>query len=679
MSEEVIVVIKLSDRYAQIGWMEAKSPDLKKTLPLYIQFKNDSGIYFLEENAFTDTKGLSFPLMYDTGGYCENELYGYLYDMKDSDDKPDGHHLFSFLTSDTLWCAAMIHIVDHSFKLLGNNRHTSTNFLIMYPDNISPTSRGEIFNAVYYCRDLLNRKIINFEEEEEKFKDFELYKRFKGYAKNNNFKFKIVPNSRGACETIINVDFINSTRKIIETNPDIYKTRLIGIFDYGLNFSEFYLILVRDKTAIVVNKKRVNTGLNRVYQRLLKIIEDREEDENFVVPPFERLKLCYRTQWKANIENFVSLNTENCLGIYFVNSSSNPNYIEFEKIKDTIKVETEQMYGAICESIKTAKRNLKELKQIKLDGHALELDEALPVKCLINAEEKDPFLVNTLKEDNNIPYCELNGTQTTIFKGCCSYSCSLFSRMTDHKENRTPIFDDYTVCELIQPQQLCLRPSDGGEDIYFPAKATPSTEMLSIGNQQLRKYITYEVYEIRRFEYPSEDMDTSFYIGEFTLLRNEGFVHLQLNKYFGNLVPRVEDGYIREQDEDLNSDIVFIEEYDYDKGQRITQYSKECVLTERTKSFGIYPLKILQRFEKANKEVEKVTSAKTDFQKRKGNLDTKRKKLDDDQKKKFPTMNVMNAKGNDLNYVVLGDSNILQEKYDEYLKPYEEEMKKPKK
>lgn len=669
MTDEVIVVIKFSDRIVQIGWMKEKSSNLKATLPLYIEFSDDSGISFLEENAFKEAKGLSFPLMFDAG----RMLSDYLWDIRSDDYKqPAGHQLFSFLTPDLVWCAAMIHIIDRCFQLLQSHECTSTNFLITYPDNISSESRDEIFNAVYYCRDLLNREIVNFKEEKEKFKDFELYKRFKGYAKNNKFKFKIVPNSRGACETITYLDFRGFQRKIISAVSEMYKTQLVGIFDYGFNFSEFYLILVRDKTAIVVGKKRVNTGLSKVYQRLLKIIEGREDDKNLVFPPFEKLDTFYKGKYNDNITSFRNLNTSGVHSQNFKSSLEKDIPIEKEEIKDTIKEETNLMYNAIRETIRATKRDFKE---IKLDGHTLKLDESLPIKCLINCEEKDVFLIDMLKENNNnITFRELNSIQTTIFDGCSCYSRSLFSRMTDHKENRTPIFDDYTVCELIQPHQLYLRPLDGGIDIYFPEEAIPSTEMLSIGNTQLRKYITYEVHEKRRLEYPDERMDQDFYIGEFTLSRNDGFVYLQLNKYFGNLVPRVEDGCIGEQDEDLNSDIVFIEKYIDDGKERITQYSKECVLTEKPKSFGIYPLKVLQRFEEAKKEVANVTAQKTIFQTRKSALDKKRDILNDNQKEKFPTMSDMNDKTKDLNYVALGDSNILQEKYDEYLKPYEEEM-----
>ena len=623
-SDNRIIVIKLSDRYAQFGWMTNLSVDIQGSVPLYLGFGQNE-IFLLNEKAFTEIEN-SIPLM-----KSENQLNDLL-NERIIYPRPCSHEKLTSLTARSLWCVVMIQLISISLSKLENMKYNPIGFVVSYPDNIDASLKQMIINAVHHCDNILNQNMDELRKDkqtiiEEEFKDFYVYNQFvetmKKYKNKQlrgmkQFEFKVVPNSRGISERIVYEEFRGMITKTISTNSDVYKTQLVGVVDYGFNSTEFYLILVRDKTAVVVGKRKIDIGMNIVYQRLLKIIEGRENDDSFIVKPFEQWERSYKQNWKENKSAFVGFSVANLSETYFITSSSDKKRIERERISKMIHNENAEICKMIHETIEETSHQLKNLKEFELDGHILKLENVPFTKCLFNSEVKNIFLMEMLR-NNGIDCDDTNDVDNFILKGCVYYSRSLFSRMTN-SDDQTLIADEITVCELIQPNRFVI---EYEKEIIstFPEKPMLSNEMMFIGNE-FEKVVEYKVYDT----FNSNDPNERFYIGKFEL-QNKGNVYLQLNKYLSNLVPRIEYGDIRQQYDELNYDLIFVEEEVETDEENIIQFIDNGVIKEEIESFGIYPMKTLQIIKNINDEYQRSLGLKRQWENKRKAID-KSKKLD---------------------------------------------------
>ena len=301
-ANQKIITIKLSDRYAQIGWMVNLSTEVKATVPLYVGI-GSTEVFFLDAKAFGEFDN---PLILMQS---EEKITEYLKTRKIY-PKPVTQELMTFIDAQTLWATVMVQLVNIALRKIKGENYEPIGFVICFPDMIDASLRQLIINSVDNCKNYFNKD------------------------QNKPLLFKAVPNSFGCCARILFDEYRGMVTKVVDSVPEIYQPKLIGIIDYGFHSTELYIILTRDKSAVVVGKGKIDIGMNEVYQLIVKRIDFL--DPNQEMKPFELWDRQQKNMLKEMKNAFVGFCEGNVTSNYFQNSKDDKIRVERHELEEIL-------------------------------------------------------------------------------------------------------------------------------------------------------------------------------------------------------------------------------------------------------------------------------------------------------------------------------------------------------
>ena len=617
MNENNYITIKISDRYCQTYYFNSSTPQmLHKCILLFVSFNTDKILYFQEalnngENSFCimkDEESLNkklqsfsniseetIPFFLNQNDENENEkdkdneIIEVIEQLKNNDQSKEEEekekdcetsseiekeqlkklkHLetlqnqnddendkvndnendkinllsikinYKLPNAQELWCIIMNTIVEMTKEKAEKSRVNPKGIIISIPDMLEPSLKRMIINAIEYTE------------------------------KNNEMMIKTITNSFSSSAILL----FDEIRGIHSQFEDIEKMNLFGVIDYGFYWTEISLILVRDKTTIVVGKGRTNIGFRNVLKILIEMMnetkkkndEDFEETKYFTTiisnendqELFDDWTKMTKISCTSLSSGFVNYCNENVTKNDFITESGDTVTLERGKVAKKLKEINEHICEMIENTINETVDKLREIGRFDVNGRDFVTKNIELTYCLINSETKNQFLIDMLQQNKGIKVRDTNHGDTLIGKGASYYTNIVYHLFENIHSPQQSMIPEIVICEMIYENKFVIKDLEGYTIVKFPPNPMVSTRMIDIG-KELKKDNQYKLYEKIKYE----GKDDKYRIGKCKILY-DGYHLIKFNNY----IPTIEPAYIDPQSnklldmkEEFKNDMIWLE------------------------------------------------------------------------------------------------------------------------